>query len=211
MISFQQRAGQIVGLTWDMARCQQKEKKEREACFNRDLSQTSPLLRLPVEVRSMIIHWVLKTDDSTTYLRSSGAKLVYNIQGINASNTTEVEVNRVQHVCRQLREEYRGLDLRYNRILCRTGDFLRQLTLHDRRIESNMRRVNIHGFQDIIKKKEAHKQLHTIIDFCFRNPDCFVRLVFWNWHYERPHSVIDLVRTGWIIEQALQGMLTVKA
>jgi hypothetical protein len=36
-----------------------------------------------------------------------------------------------------------------------------------------MRRVNIHGFQDIIKKKEAHKQLHTIIDFLFPQPRLF--------------------------------------
>jgi hypothetical protein len=117
----------------------------------------------------------------------------------------KVPVNSVQNVCRQLREEYRGRDLLYNKILARDYTFRRQLSLQDRLLEGNMREVQIVGFEDIIKNKDAHRRLCPIIDFCQRNTQCKVRLVFGSWHYEKPNSVVDMVRMGYIIEQALKG------
>jgi hypothetical protein len=135
MFKFHQSGGDIVGMTWEM------EKKKSAVRFDKDAStRPSPLLTLPNEIRDNIMGLVFRSEKNYCHLVSNGNKLEY-----NTLNDTDkkVPVNSVQNVCRQLREEYRGRDLLYNKILARDYTFRRQLSLQDRLLEGNMREVQI--------------------------------------------------------------------
>ncbi|KAF1935155.1 hypothetical protein EJ02DRAFT_147155 [Clathrospora elynae] len=69
-----------------------------------------------------------------------------------------------------------------------------------------MSQLLVRGFENTIKNGDAHHYLHPVIDFYFRNPQCQVRLVFSSWYFEKPYNVVDLMRMGLIIKQAIHGM-----
>jgi hypothetical protein len=73
-------------------------------------------LCLPGELRNIIYAYALHEPAGIRYSMKDGGKLLVRGQGGGAESSPDLEANQIKFTCRQLRQETRGLGIRYSNL-----------------------------------------------------------------------------------------------
>lgn len=141
------------------------------------MAESSPLLRLPRELRNVIYHFVLTKQHGVIYKRDRHR---FFGRGVDADGTTtsspfEEDMYLLQQVCRQLRYESRSYYLHFNDLYFE--NFKDAAHFFSTTSESDLRCVDrLHILDGRFGNSNALAEgLHEVKEFCTRHPHVSVR------------------------------------
>lgn len=204
-IHFEQDGGQITGFTWDDP---QNTKIGQKSTFTRTTDPTlaslaepkAALLLLPAEIRNKIYGYIFNDERITVIAYGNKARLCVTENG-KASRPKDAIVD----VCRQLRQETKGIFLWNTQVSTDLDNFSRLINVNDPLVIGRLNRISIlSGFRGLFKEQNFAEKIHPIIDFCFKHPHIEVRIRLGDWRYY-PVNPGAFTRMGMVIDHAIRG------